>query len=227
MLRIFLILCCIVSYWANAQVVRIHGSGLLERSQVEPARVAAPVLQTLRFDQGKVWINGNLIQQHQVPSGLQGRISESDLYASFSGVNSVELVFEGKSYLVKPGRITDISTLQMQKTGSDSDAKYMERLSKSSPETFKGLALEADLNRKTQTLTRTFLQTADPRLRADLRQDLRAHLEKLFDLSIENQRKELEFLEKQIELRKEELRLKEAARQQHIARNLLELTDQK
>ena len=83
------------------------------------------------------------------------------------------------------------------------------------------------MNRKTQTLTRTFLQTADPRLRADLRQDLRTHLEKLFDLSIENQRKELEFLEKQIELRKEELRLKETARQQHIARNLLELTDQK
>lgn len=227
MLRILLILGFIVNYEANAQVVRIQGSGLLERRHSEPARVTAPVLQTLRFDHGKVWINGNLIQQQQVPSGLQSSIGESDLYASFSGVSSVELVFEGKSYLIRPGRITDISTLQMQKSGRDSDARYMERLSKSSPETFKGLALEAEMNRKTQTLTRTFLQTADPRLRADLRQDLRTHLEKLFDLSIENQRKELEFLEKQIELRKEELRLKETAKQQHIARNLLELTDQK
>jgi hypothetical protein len=224
---IVFILCFFILYPADAQVVRIQGSGLLERSQREPTRVVAPVLQTLRFDQGKVWINGNLLQNQQVPNGLQDRIGESDLYASFSGVSSVELVFEGRSYLVRPGRITDISALQTQKSGSDSDTRYMDRLSKSSPETFKGLTLEAELNRKTQTLTRTFLQTTDPRLRADLRQDLRAHLEKLFDLSIENQRKELEFLEKQIELRKEELRLKEAARQQHIARNLLELTDQK
>jgi|GEM_PF-5013402 len=211
----------------QAQVIRIKGDGLLERNHTETIRSAPPVLQTLRFDQGKVWINGNLVQATQMPVGLQDRIGESDLYASFSGVNAVELVFEGRSYLVKPGRISDMTGLQGAKTSNPADTQYMDRLHKSSPETFKALTLEAELNRKTLELSRTFLNTTDPRKRADLRQDLRTHLERLFDLSINNQRKELEFLEKQIELRKEELHVKESARHQFIARNLLELTDQK
>jgi len=227
MVRNVLMLVFSIPLCMSAQIIRVDGGQFLEKENPASDKISAPVLQTLRLDHGKVWINGNLIQHQDLPASLRGRITNRDIYASFNGISSVELVFEGKNYLVKPGRICDISKIYESSSSGDSDDKYMERLSKAAPETFQALTREAELNKKCLNLSREYFKVAEPRRKAELKSELRLTLEQLFDLNVENQTKELAFMEQQINIRKEELKLKQAARNKYIARNLTELTELK
>jgi hypothetical protein len=212
-----------------AQALRISGSQLLEKSALPQARKDHLVLQSVRLDAGKLWINGNLLPQQEVPPSLQALSRQTEFYASFQGIRSVELLMEGNSFLIQPGRVSDIS--KISGTGPrnplPTDQVYMEKLRQESPETFKALSLEAELNQRAHQLSRAFLTTADLRKKAEIRTDLRRTLDQLFDLNIRNQSEELEFLESQIALRKEELKIKQGDKTRLVAKNLSELTELK
>lgn len=225
---IALVFFCFLPSWYYAQVLRVNGSQFLEKKSMPSAGlVSAPALQSLRLDEGKFWINGNLIQAQELPLKLQSQLQERDFYASFQGIQAIELVLEGKTYLVKPGRISDITKICSSGKTETHDQAYMERLSREEPETFEALSREAELNRKTLSLSKAYISSADPRKKAELRAELRMALEQLFDLNIRNQEQELFFLENQIAIRKEELKIKQADKARQVARNLNELTELK
>lgn len=210
-----------------SQALRISGSQLLEKSAFPQAKKEHLVLQTIRLDAGKLWVNGNLLPQQELPPGLQTLTRQTEFYASFQGIRSVELMLGGKSFLIQPERVTDISMISGSGNRSPlpADQVYLEKLRQEAPETFRALTLEADLNQKAHQLSRAFLTSTDLRKKAELRAELRRTLEQLFDLNILNQTEELAYLESQIALRKAELKIKQGERTRLVAKHLSELTD--
>jgi nicotinic acid phosphoribosyltransferase len=87
--------------------------------------------------------------------------------------------------------------------------------------------MEADLNQRSLQLSREFLTSHDPRKKAEIRAELRRVLDQLFDLNVQNQSEELDYLESQIQIRKEELKIKQSEKARLVARNLSELTELK
>lgn len=213
----------------SAQALRVSGSQLLEKSAVPAARHHTHALQSVRLESGKLWVNGNLIPGNELPPALGRNSTHLDFYATFQGIRSVELQVDGKNYLIQPGRISDISRLSVGHAPSASsrhpDQQYLEKLQEESPETFRSLAAEADLNKKSLQLSREFITTADPRRKAELRTELRRVLDQLFDLNVQNQQEELDFLEEQIQIRREELKIKQGNKARLVAKNLSELTE--
>lgn len=211
----------------QAQVLRVSGSQLLEKSAVPSGPQQQHALQSVRVESGKMWVNGNLIPGTELPPSLGKSSTHLDFYATFQGIRSVELQVEGKNFLIQPGRVSDISRISAGHHNSHRhpDQQYLERLQEESPETFRSLAAEADLNKKSLQLSREFITTADPRRKAELRTELRRVLDQLFDLNVQNQQEELDFLEEQIQIRREELKIKQGDKARLVAKNLSELTE--
>lgn len=217
----------IAGNFLSAQVLRVSGSQLLEKSAVPAGRQHQHSLQSVRVESGKMWVNGNLIPGNELPPFLGRSSAQLDFYATFQGIRSVELQVEGKNFLIQPGRVSDISRISAGHHNSHRhpDQQYLERLQEESPETFRSLAAEADLNKRSLQLSREFITTADPRRKAELRTELRRVLDQLFDLNVQNQEEELDFLEEQIQIRREELKIKQGDKARLVAKNLSELTE--
>ncbi len=214
----------------SAQALRVSGSQFLEKSAIPAAKTERTLLQSVRVDAGKFWINGNLVPSQDLPLSLSHQAKQVEFYATFQGVRSVELLLEGKSYLIQPSRVSDISRISSthsSQTRGGGDQHYLEKLRQESPETFNSLSMEADLNQRSLQLSREFLTSHDPRKKAEIRAELRRVLDQLFDLNVQNQSEELDYLEAQIQIRKEELKIKQSEKARLVARNLSELTELK
>lgn len=225
----FLIVFICYQLTGYAQALRVSGSQFLEKSALPSGRTEKNLLQSVRVDAGKLWINGNLVPHQELPLSLNHQARQVEFYATFQGIRSVELLLNGKNYLIQPGRVSDISRISnsQQNPNRNTDQHYLEKLRQESPETFKALSLEAELNQKSLQLSREYITTPDPRRKAEIRTELRRILDELFDLNVRNQNEELEYLQAQIEIQKEELKIKQSEKARLVAKNLSELTDMK
>jgi len=208
----------------GAQVLRVTGSQLIEK----PINSAQPVearLQSLRIENNKVWINGNLFPVDKLPYGMRKLDPNVNFYASFNGIPGIELQLEGRNYLIRAQKVCDITRIHhCPNTNNPQEEKYFTKLNQEDPETFQALTEESKLNQEANDLSRLYGQLSDMNRKAEIKTQLTVVLGKLFDLSIENQEKELQFLQQQIEIRKAEINLKRNDKTKVIAKNLGEMT---
>lgn len=203
----------------------------LSREKVMEANATPNAMQSLRIEQGKVWINGNLAQSSELPEKLQNVNGDFRFQASMYGVNELQFSFMGSDYLLKNGRIVELPDQMAQPTltydaNTLTKQDYYNNLKQESPNLFLQINREALLTEKYMTLLMDY-ESAPKNLRPAIEEEIRLVLGELFDISIANMEMELRELEQEVDIIRDNIASRKANRSKIITDKLEEVTANK
>jgi hypothetical protein len=195
------------------------------------ANATPTAMQSLRIEQGKVWVNGNLTQKSELPARLQEINGEYRFQASMYGVSELQFSFMGGDYLLKNGKIVELPAPQSQQALSAeantlTKQDYYSNLKQESPTLFLQINREALLTEKYMGLLMDY-ETAPRELRAGIEEEIRLVLGELFDLSLANMELELRELEQEVEIIRDNIASRKANRSRIISDKLEEVTEKR
>jgi hypothetical protein len=175
--------------------------------------------QSLRIEQGNVWLNGNLIPAHDLPSGLQDISVEYRLQLSFQGGSELQVTLLGDDYLIRNGKISTLIPVE-----EEVQSIYYGNLRESSPVLFQRMSLEAELFEECMSLVLDY-ETADEARRQQLRMTIRKNLERQFDMNLENMELELQQLENEMQQIRMDIEFRKSKKNEIIEKRLRDLVD--
>ena len=202
-----------LSMAAQSNVPRNSEVNTYQRS---PVRVASAL--NLRIEDGKFWINGNLIPSKDLPGSLQG-IDKAIFYqAAVMGMDELAFSLGGSDYTVRENKITEISrqpdnqlTVLSEQSNSTNRARedYYSQIKREAPGLFYSLNYEGALYEEARGLVASY-QKAKGKQRDEIRENLRTVLSQLFDINEHNRELEILQLQQMIESAKEEVQYRKA-----------------
>jgi hypothetical protein len=211
-------------------------SNTLRNSEVSTYQ-RAPVRVTtglnFRIEDGKFWINGNLIATKDLPKSLQA-IDKSVFYqAAVNGMDEIGFSLGGNDYIVRENRISEIAQqtsnqlplLSQSSNSTDNNRAaedYYSQIKREAPGLFYSLNHEGALYEKARALAYSY-QKANGKQRDKIRGELRVVLSQLFDINEHNSELEIQELEQMIESAKEEIQFRKANKPTIIDNALKEL----
>jgi hypothetical protein len=208
-----LVLATCSSVSAQNNVLRNSEVSTYQRS---PVRVTTGL--NLRIEDGKFWINGNLIPTKDLPKSLQS-IDKSIFYqAAVTGMDELAFSLGGNDFTVRENKITEISRQQdNQLTGqsglsnSSNRARedYFSQIKREAPGLFYSLNYEGALYEEARGLVASY-HRAKGKERDEIRQNLRTVLSQLFDINEHNRELEILQLQQMIESANEEVQYRKA-----------------
>lgn len=184
----------------------------------------------LRIEEGKVWVNGNLLSKKNLPKSLR-QIDERIFYQSVVfGLGEIAFSIQGREYLVKDNKVIELPSRSAVTANSTSMGKsqqaamedYYSNMKKEAPALFYSLAREAALAEQCRNLLIEF-QTAPPREQKQIRKDLRTILDQLFDINEHNQQMEIKELQQMIDAAEQEVQLRKENKDAIIENTLEDL----
>lgn len=180
---------------------------------------------SLRIDNGKVWINGNLVPADDLPESFCNFPPSYHMEISFSGSNEFKFNLNGKPYLLKNNRIIELeNNPQVPPPAASGLSKegYFNEIKNESPKLFYRLNREAQLHEECLNLMLDY-QVASDDQKPVLREDLKKHLEELFDISYRNQLDEVQLMETDLDAIKKELEFRKKNKDIIVQNRLNEL----
>jgi hypothetical protein len=193
---------------------------------------ARPSMQSLRIEDGKVWINGNLAQKSELPERLQNVSRDFTFQTAMYGVSEVEFNLLGGDFLLKNGKLIELpppaqsSNAGLVQTNANTLTKqdYYTNLKNESPSLFMQINREAYLTEKYMSLLLDY-QTAPPERQPGIEEEIRVVLGELFDISLANMEMELRELEEEVNFIRQSIDERRANRSRIIEAKLEEVTE--
>lgn len=220
--------------------------GIAAKGQVEQARNSSEANfeqsagsgqegLNFRIENGKCWINGNLVAAKDLPKGLQNLDKAIFYQAAVFGIPEISFVLGGKEYLVRKNRIVELEPVQRgalnvaaNSLGNSSEQRvaeeYYSQLKRESPGLFYGMSYEGALYEQCRTLLLDY-QMAKGSQKEKIREELRLVLGQLFEINERNRELELEQLERMLETARKEVSYRKANKSVIIQNTLDQLLD--
>lgn len=200
----------------------LAGTGMAQSKQVrntstygQPTTNAATQL-SMRIEQGKVWVNGNLIPKKELPHGLQELHPDFFYQAKVYGRKEIPFSFDGRDYVVKAEKIVELPPRSGQLVGNSTQGpvddqaameEYYSQLKRDSPGLFYSMTREANLTMQARELVYKY-QFAAPKEQNKIREELRDVLSQLFDINERNRELEIEELQQMIDAAQKEIEVR-------------------
>lgn len=187
--------------------------------------------QSVRIENSKVWINGNLLAKNELPSGLQTIDPEFKMQMSTSGRSDVRIFLFGKQYLIRNGRLMEVpmdyssgNATQTSESGYQNKEDFFSSLKNEEPDHFYSLKKEAVMYERCMQLVLEY-QMADQKLKEKIREEIRLLLGEQFDMNLRNMEKEVEQLDQELLEAKSMIDNRKRNKTGIIDKRLKELTD--
>jgi hypothetical protein len=186
--------------------------------QRSPVRVTTGL--NFRIEDGKFWINGNLIPSKDLPKSLQG-IDKAIFYqAAVNGMDELGFSLGGNDYTVRENKISEVAppvqrqlNIQPELTSNTTTNRaaedYYSQIKREAPGLFYSLNYEGALYEQARGLVADY-QVAKGKKRDQIREELRVVLSQLFDINEHNRELEIKELQQMIESAKEEVQYRKA-----------------
>lgn len=189
--------------------------------------VAQPTQLSLRIENGKVWVNGNLIPKEQLPATLQNLHPNVFYQAAVFGVEDITFTLGAHEYLVRDGKVMEMDgrTPEKETKGEGNLAAkeaYYSQLKKEAPNLFYSLSREGALYEECRRLLLEY-QMAQGKQKDKIREEIRLVLGQLFDINERNRELELQQLEQMIDAAKKEIEYRKRNKSQIIGNTLKDL----
>lgn len=191
---------------------------------------SAPASISVRIEDGKVWVNGNLVPSKELPASLK-EVNPAVFYqAAIFGVKDISFQLMGHEYLVRDGKITEAparprmardNSLQQQ-TAAEA---YYSNLKREAPGLFYSLSREGALYEECRRLLIDH-QLAQGKQKDKIREEIRLVIGQLFDINERNKELEIRQLEQMIEAARKEVELRKANKSLIIDKTLKDLLDE-
>lgn len=212
-------------------VIPLHGQirYLASEEAVATQSSANASPQSVRVENGKIWINGNLIAGNDLPSSLNGIDSEFKMQMTTYSGHDMRLYLFGKQYMVRSGRIFEIpseynSSGNVAEYDNQSKAEYFSAMKKEAPDQFYGIKKEAQLYERCMQLVLEY-QMADASAQPKIKEEIRLLLGEQFDLNLKNMIKEVQQLEEELKSAKAIIETRRQNKTPIIDSRLKELTN--
>lgn len=188
---------------------------------------------SFRIENGKCWVNGNLMDEKDLPVGLRS-IDPSVYYqTAVLGINEIGFQLYGKAYLIRIDKIIELPPVSTQQNTNVSRAypqqeaaeEYYGQLKRESPTLFHNIGREGMLYEQCRDLLLRH-QKAKGKDQDALREEMRNVLGQLFDINERNRQMEIQELELMIESAKKEVMFRKANKGSIIDNALDELLEQ-
>lgn len=182
----------------------------------------------LRIEEGKVWVNGNLIPRKDLPKSLRDIDPNIKYKSAAFGVGEIGFNLGGNEYLVKEGRIMELPSRTKEVTplkdrpSKDAMEEYYSNLKRESPNLFYSLGREAALTEQARNLIYEF-QLSKNKEREKIREELRVVLGQLFEINEHNRQKEIIELQQMIDAAQKEIQYRKANKSLIIDNTVKEL----
>jgi len=200
-------LCFLPLCWGQARTI--------SENQSESSRNSYSMrMQNLRISQGKVWVNGNLLQQNELPPALKSPDPDYHLQASFVGNMDFSFVYDRQEYVVRNGRIMEIpaatSAVVMRGGAPEVRSKehYYQNMKEETPSLFYNLVREAALKEEINILILDY-ELAQGVQRQKIREELRARISEFLDLQVASMSLQIRQLEREIEDAREQMQFRQ------------------
>lgn len=197
-------------------------------SDGDPSYGSARQQVNLRIESSKFWVNGNLVPKKELPESLRA-IDPAIKYQSTSfGVGEIPFNLYGKSYLVKDGRVVELSSRTVkvvpakERPSTKAMEEYYSNLKRDSPGLFYSLGREAALTETARRLISEF-DVAKGKDRDKVEGELKVVLGQLFDINEHNRGKEVLELQMMIDAAQREIQLRRANKELIIDNSLEEM----
>lgn len=189
----------------SAQSIRKISSGDAETYQ------NATISQiNLRIEEGKVWVNGNLIPKKELPKSLRDIDPQIQYKSAVFGIGEIAFTLAGNEYLVKADRIlelpsrTESFTPAKDRPSKDAMEEYYSNMKRESPNLFYSLSREATLTEQARNLIYEY-QMSKGKERNKIRGELKVVLAQLFEINEHNRQKEIIELQQMIDAAQKEI----------------------
>ena len=183
---------------------------------------------SLRIEEGKVWVNGNLVPRKELPKGLRDIDPNIHYKSAAFGVGEISFNLAGTDYLVKddqirelPSRTTDLVPVK-DRPSTDAMEEYYSNLKRESPNLFYSLSREAALTERARNLVYEY-QLTKGKERAKVKDELRVVLGQLFEINEHNRQKEIIELQQMIDAAQKEIQYRKANQDLIIENTMKEL----
>lgn len=186
--------------------------------------------QSLRIEESKVWINGNMIPNSELPEGLRSISPSYKLQLSFQGGSEIEVNLFGEDYLIRQGKIALIphkvvvnTPPQTERLNNSAKSEYFSNVKEQAPVLFQRMNQEASLYEECMRMVISY-EIADEDERQILREKLRLNLGEQFDMNLSNMELEVLQLEKEIQAIKADIEYRRKNKTTIIENRLNQLT---
>jgi len=219
----------LIMYLMNRSVsfLSISVAALILFAAPAPAQIGVEV-HRLEIKDGNVYHDGEQIPESALPDGFDARgVSFTFEYA---GPVVPAITIDGRVYALEGNRLVAIAdadpddstraigVMPVESSAPEPDGRrrqaeeaYLETLSERDRTLYERLMNERHMEDDVIRLAHALRQTSDPEAKAELRTELRRHLEQMFALKQENRLEEIRQVEEMLNLMREQL----AARQEH------------
>jgi|GEM_PF-4977861 len=177
---------------------------------------SVPQKSSLRIEEGKVWVNGNLVPVKALPKGLRN-IDPAIQYQSASfGMGEIAFNLYGTNYVVKDDRVVELQAKPSvnavppsERPSTKAMEEYYSNLKRDSPGLFYSLGREAALTETARQLTQEYNLTSGKE-KEKVKDELRVILGQLFDINEHNRGKEVLELQMMIDAAQREIQMRRA-----------------
>jgi len=176
----------------------------------KPTVASSIYLKSIRIQEGKFWINGNLLPASQLPKELQHLQKDFQMMASFNEVESFEMQINGRFYIVTGNRVipspsnalASESSLQGRINSENNEAYWMDQCS---------------------LLSRQYHSSNSILQKNKIKSQLISAIGKWYDTSLESQEQELLEMEHEIQVLLGEIDLKRKNKEKAVSQKLYDL----
>lgn len=186
--------------------------------------------QSVRIENSKVWVNGNLLVRNDLPNSLQNIDPEFKMQMTTTSRSDFRLLLFGKQYLLRNGRLMEVPSEGGYATPSNNESSYQGKedlfssLKNEEPDHFYNLKKEAVMYERCMQLVLEY-QMAEAKVKDKIREEIRLLLGEQFDMSIRNMEKEVETLDQELQEAKTMIDHRKKNKTAIIDKRLQELTN--
>lgn len=183
---------------------------------------------SMRIENSKVWINGNLVPKTDLPESLQALHPDLFYQAKVFGRKEMPFSMDGHDYLVRADKIVELPPRNgqlvenVETTPHSAMEEYYSNLKRESPSLFYSMTREANLTLQARDLVYKY-QFASPKEQNKIRKELRDVLSQLFDINERNRELEIQELQEMIDAAQEEINVRKVNKKLILDNTLREL----
>ena len=182
-------------------------------------------VQSLRIEEGKVWLNGRLLPEEELPASLHSVDPAVRITLSLCcNVSTQTFMLNGVAYLLKEGRIIELSPrTDTGASGDDNLQRYFNDLQAKDPQTFENMTKEAQLEVLSRQLAERYRGAKAEKDRREVEDELRLVLDEIFTIKQQNMQNEVRYLQSAIDQLEQRLMDREKLRMEIIDKRMQQL----
>lgn len=186
--------------------------------------------QSVRIENSKIWVNGNLLVRNDLPNSLQNIDPEFKMQMTTTSRSDFRLLLFGKQYLLRNGRLMEVPSEANYSASTNNESSYQGKedlfssLKNEEPDHFYNLKKEAVMYERCMQLVLEY-QMAEAKVKDKIREEIRLLLGEQFDMSIRNMEKEVETLDQELQEAKTMIDHRKKNKSAIIDKRLQELTN--